>query len=345
MQIDITIPLCNKVSKYRKELMGIAIIIIMICHSTLYIENNAVSHVYYAIRRFCKIGVDMFLFMSGMGLYFSFNNDSNIGRFYKKRVARIIPQYAIVCACWGIVAISLLQEKVIEFVWKYSLISFYVNGELAAWFVAAIILLYLIFPILFNLLRSGRKYIFGLGILIYAVSFCITYIFPAGTPMRLINEAFAVRIPTFLAGMVIGEMIESEQENAKSTNNIYIYIITGVICAVLWLVNTIIDVSCCRWIERVLFMPLTICTVIVFGNVIGNFHLKTRTALSFLGSITLEIYLIHEKVLNVYDTYIPKCTAGSLISNISAVIVAILLSKCLFNIVESLKRTKGEVSA
>lgn len=90
-------------------------------------------------------------------------------------------------------------------------------------------------------------------------------------------------------------------------------------------------------------MPLTICAVVVFGNVMNNFHLKIRTALSFLGSITLEIYLIHEKVLMVYDTYISKCTVGSLISNVSAVIVAVLLSKCLFNIVESLKRTKGEV--
>lgn len=214
----------RKVSTYRKELMGIAIILIMVCHSTLYIENNALSHIYYAIRQFSKIGVDMFLFMSGMGLYYSLSKDGSVLRFYKKRAVRIIPQYAIVFACWGIVAVCLSLESVLGFVWKYSLISFYVRGELAAWFVAAIILLYLIFPPLFNLLRSGRKYIFGLGILIYAVSFCITYIFPTGTPMRLINEAFLVRIPTFFAGMIIGEIIKTGQESTQNATNIYIYI-------------------------------------------------------------------------------------------------------------------------
>ena len=62
------IPLYS-ISKYRTELMGLATIFILICHSPIngiqmpkYLEYTIVQG---------QIGVDLFLFLSGMGLWFS----------------------------------------------------------------------------------------------------------------------------------------------------------------------------------------------------------------------------------------------------------------------------------
>lgn len=187
--------------------MGIAILLIMFCHSTLYIELSVVSNVYVLVKQFCKIGVDLFLLLSGLGLYFSFYNDENALRFYRKRMKKIIPQYVIIFICWGIIAVILSLESLLGYMWKYSLISFYISGELATWFIAAIMLLYLFFPLLYKLLQKGNEYAVGLCVLIYTLSFFVTFFSLEGTPERLINEAFIVRIPTFMAGIIIGKKI------------------------------------------------------------------------------------------------------------------------------------------
>lgn len=214
--------MAHKISKSRKEIMGVAILLIMFCHSTLHIEAPIISQAYHLARQFSKIGVDLFFLLSGMGLYISFEKDNNVLRFYKKRLIRIVPQYAMVFICWGIISIGLSLESPLGYIWRYSLISFYISGELVTWFVAAILLLYLLFPLFYKLFQNSVIYVFGMCALIYGVSFCLTLAFMEGTPMRLINEAFIVRIPTFLMGMMIGKNLNTECERRR--NYIYIYI-------------------------------------------------------------------------------------------------------------------------
>lgn len=331
----------QKISKSRKEIMGVAILLIMFCHSTLHIEVPVVSQAYRLARQFSKIGVDLFFLLSGMGLYISFDKDNNVLRFYKKRLIRIVPQYAIVFICWGIISISLSLESTLGYIWEYSLISFYISGELVTWFVAAILLLYLLFPLFYKLFQNGAIYVFGMCALIYGVSFCLTLFFMEGTPLRLINEAFIVRIPTFLMGMMIGKNLNTECEKRR---NIYIYIIANIACILLWIINARINSFCSRWIERVLFMPTAISMAVVLGCLLEQGGKRIKKAFAFLGSITLEIYLIHEKILLVYDTYIPKCTVGSFLSNASAVIIAVLLSKLLSDAAGKLKKRRYRAS-
>ena len=317
--------------------MGAAILLIIMCHSTLYIEHAAISRMYTLIKQFSKIGVDLFFFVSGLGLYFSFSRDSDLLRFYRKRLLRIVPQYTIVIACWGIIAVGLSLETVREFIWKYSLISFYLSGELAAWFVAAIILLYVVFPLFYGLLRKGSAYLIELCILIYGLTFCITFHFAPATPLCYVNEAFFVRVPTFLAGVVIGEQSKNVHSDGISHPCGGIYAASGV-GGILWLVNANAEVFCGRWIERVVFMPTTVCIAIVLGSCLDKCCARIRQMLVFFGSITLEIYLIHEKVLLICDTYIPRSIAGSILSNAVAVTITILLSYCLGKCVDRLMR-------
>ena len=56
-------------SKYRTTLMGIAAIFIILCHIPQY--GVEVHHTLRSILIYGNIGVDIFLFLSGLGCYYS----------------------------------------------------------------------------------------------------------------------------------------------------------------------------------------------------------------------------------------------------------------------------------
>lgn len=62
----------NKISQYRTPLMGISAILIILCHANLYdIKVNSLIHY---LLTFGNVGVDIFLFLSGIGCYYSLQN-------------------------------------------------------------------------------------------------------------------------------------------------------------------------------------------------------------------------------------------------------------------------------
>lgn len=59
----------NKISQFRKKLMGFSAILILICHA---VGNDvSMSGPIRMLLNFGNIGVDMFLFLSGVGLFYS----------------------------------------------------------------------------------------------------------------------------------------------------------------------------------------------------------------------------------------------------------------------------------
>lgn len=324
----------ERLVKFRREIMGGAIILIMLCHTNFYFENEMLKSVYYRLIEFCKVGVDVFFFMSGFGLVFSIHNDSNRVNFYKKRFLRVLPTYFTVILLWGAFAITISLEQANGYWWKYSLISFFTNGEMAAWFIAAIIVLYLLFPLIYKpqKLHNHAKVRSNIYIYIFAgcIYFCSMLIALQGNDavMKSINEAFTVRIPSFLAGILLGDAVKSNAVLRWSSKHV---LVLSTVSMILYVINARYNSICERWAERVLFLPVAFCIIwwtVVLLNRVNHSSIFYRT-LSLLGGITLEIYLTHEKILLVYNTYIPKCTMGSVIANGSAIIVAVLLSYCI----------------
>lgn len=73
------------ISKYRALLMGIAILFIMFCHLDVSQGHNGVptTSLARALHVF-TVGVDMFLFLSGVGLYYSYTKRTqSYGEFEK----------------------------------------------------------------------------------------------------------------------------------------------------------------------------------------------------------------------------------------------------------------------
>ena len=66
-----------EMSRYRGELMGAAIVFIILFHVPL-----ARSDAFFGLRRCGNIGVDMFLFLSGIGLWYSWVKNPSVRHFY-----------------------------------------------------------------------------------------------------------------------------------------------------------------------------------------------------------------------------------------------------------------------
>ena len=90
----------SNISKYRGMLMGIAAISIILFHFSN--ECKAANLHYYPWNEFIlnfisSSGVDIFLILSGYGLYYSFKKNNNVKKFYKKRFIKILIPYIIFC--------------------------------------------------------------------------------------------------------------------------------------------------------------------------------------------------------------------------------------------------------
>lgn len=66
----------SDLSRYRSELMGLAMIFVMLFHVWLPKSNPM-----YGLVRCGNVGVDMFLFLSGIGLWYSWTGNRSVVRF------------------------------------------------------------------------------------------------------------------------------------------------------------------------------------------------------------------------------------------------------------------------
>ena len=90
----------NIISESRNILFGISSLLIILFHSgslnfTELLGTNIISNILNYIKTTGNIGVEIFLFLSGIGLYFSISKN-NLLQYYKNRFIRIIPTFIII---------------------------------------------------------------------------------------------------------------------------------------------------------------------------------------------------------------------------------------------------------
>ncbi|MBQ7345866.1 MAG: acyltransferase [Oscillospiraceae bacterium] len=142
-------------SRYRRETMGVAILWVILYHAPIYIDQLA----YKAIKVTGYGGVDIFLLLSGMGIYRSLQKNS-VSRFLMNRLKRILPVW------WGFLMIYLVVRglcfhvhysgsEVLSFA---TFTGFWLDHENQGdWYVYMIMLFYLISPTLFFLLKDSKR--------------------------------------------------------------------------------------------------------------------------------------------------------------------------------------------
>ena len=129
-------------SKYRTELMGFAIICVYLFHMSDLKDMNI-------IFRYGYMGVDIFILLSGIGLVYSWEKNSNIKNFYIKRFSRIFPAYFIVAVIYLVYkAIFETKEGIKGSIYLLTGLNFWKYGDRIFWYIPSIMALYIIFPLI-----------------------------------------------------------------------------------------------------------------------------------------------------------------------------------------------------
>lgn len=281
-------------SKYRTELMGVAILWVFLFHCQGFYKNPLNPLWYVMAMGFG--GVDIFLFLSGMGLCFSYTRKPRLGSFYGRRMVRIFPAF-IVVTFFGTLLTSVFNWS--NFLLTITTLGFWLDIS-NNWYIPALVLFYLAFPALYPLVRKRPvSSVIGAFLLSWALLFAYDYFGCTG-----LSRLAITRIPVFVLGMATAARAQQATElKGKSFAALFIAFFVGIA----------LEGLCTRskvwawdrgliWYAMFLVVPflmLVLCK--------GFSRLSPKSVLlAFLrlnGRLSLEIYLILLYVLTVGDVY------------------------------------------
>jgi len=300
----------NWFSKYRDELFGISIIAIILFHYCedyhLAIEKGAQVISQPIFRYFVlgfyriigSIGVEIFAFLSGMGLYYSYTNNCDIKSFYTKRIKRLLLPYVIVAGSfWIIKDLILLQTDVGRFLADFSFITLFTEGVRTHWFILFILLMYLLFPWIYKFIFDGKNTRLSCEIAI-VVSVIVPIILCFIAPELYDNVEIAItRTPIFILGCYMGKNIKE-----KDTISVASVAIACVFAIGTGMLNVVADFP--KFINRNLVLIYSCGIMILLTSI---FHLLQKVVvlrkfLEFWGNYTLELYILHTSIRNILKT-------------------------------------------
>ena len=258
-------------SLYRNELMGMAALGIILGHAG---ARNVYGIALFQrpISIFGTACVDIFMLLSGIGMYYSTQNIQNKFDWYKKRFIRIALPYLVISLPYMIWHAIYYGETVLEFLLNISTISFWTN-HFGAWFVGALIPLYIIAPF-YKKIRSNLL----CGIILCAI-LSTAAAFNYFDNDILHNISFALcRVPCFFIGMQLGKYVKQE------TKIPWVYVPVMLILMLILQRMPILKLVRWHWI-------LSIAVAIIAAYLISILNTKIRNILSLFGKVSLESYL------------------------------------------------------
>lgn len=285
----------NIFTQYRQEAMGVATILILLCHSLLppsiYCPNPLLRWVIVMGNR----GVDIFLFLFGLGMYHSLRNLMSqkeilwrsIGKWYAKHYWRILFPYLLFGIPYWVV--YLLQNgdlSVSSFLYYGSTLGYWTEHK-GFWYMALLIPLYLLMPWYVRVMeRISYRGILTIVLCVLSVwlgTLDLSGVCTAEQAAIWNNIAFVIqRLPSFFIGYGIAPMI-------LSGKNINIYV------ALLGVIGVFAIIKLCfpagTYWEWLAIYPILVVAVYAFRCK------PLRRMCTFMGKISWESYLANVSMM------------------------------------------------
>ena len=247
-------------------------------------------------------GTDIFFLLSGLGLSFSLSKDKNISAFYKKRLLRIIPTFWFVVILTQIKNMVVGDFKLVDLFYSLLGLDFILFGNLYIWFIPAILICYLFFPLYYHL---SSKYGIFIFFAIGSVSSVILSLFLSSSSLQHIL-IFTVRLPVFFLGAYIGQLLVSGKSNELLNSNWFSVIVLVVSVFFLFLINTIFTDKQGRafglWWYPTILMAYPLC--LLLGQFVSKVDSKYPKALRLIrpfGYFSLEFFTFHRLLFSIAD--------------------------------------------
>ena len=275
---DISLLQC--LSTYRSQLMGVAIIWIMLFHSGIDAPNSFLLRAlwYLFVGMGGGIGVDIFFILSGFGLVYSASKISGNSQWWTwegKRMIRVLPSYLIVAIVAYSIQGGVNMNNILQF-------NFFKDGIRDFWFIPSIVICYWAFPFLFMLRKkTGMRQACAVALLLTIALYCSIFFLSPEYYKKI--EVFLLRIPCFIWGVYCGWLCKEKKAREYMWN----------IAASLVLCPFSIYLSF-PGSDRWMFCFGTLIFLQILVALLYFIRLKSlHTIFSYFGTRSLQIYLVH----------------------------------------------------
>lgn len=314
-------------STNRGAIMGAAIILVLLFHFLEDYVNEfggegTVQSVLYNI--FGSVGVELFLLMAGIGLYYSLKRDNNLVRFYIKRASRIlVPYFLLAMPAWAVYNI-LSGGDFVTYLKDLFFVSFFESGTTWFWYVLLVAFLYIIYPLIFAVISKGKTIIGGL-IFVTVIILCVAI---SGIVLHEYNEDLfdnieiaLLRIPVFLMGCIFGRLTYDN----KPISPIWVLFIAATVVVSCYDYCGVIPSQYYRYV----LLTKGVSLLFVFAALFELFKLsKLKCVLNWFGGITLELYLTHVMVRKIFKKFLYLATSDFfyyVVMIITSLLISIIL--------------------
>lgn len=198
----------SDLSLFRNELKGLAILGVILCHMKLPLGDGLLNRLLF----YGYSGVDVFLLLSGYGLYVSLSRSDDLGGYLRRRAARLLPAYWPVCLVWlctMIPAFGFSPMQILETVaGNVLMVGFLAGAPLNInWYLSCLLLTLLLAPAIYACLKNSRRPLRTLFWLL-AAAFGVGVSYFSNSCIMVMS-----RLPIFVLGMGLAMI---DQGKAKS---------------------------------------------------------------------------------------------------------------------------------
>lgn len=295
-----------------------------------------------------NIGVDIFLLVSGMGLWFSMSKNSDVKQFWRKRVQRVyLPSLVLTLPYWLWYDLCFQKAGILRLFMDWSGVSFWTHGITTTWYVSMIMLCYLFYPLIFRMQQKNRNLVIGLAAVLIAV-FCLFAVIQPQAYDRC--EIALTRIPVFLIGSYLGEYILNKDASPKSSKlvlNCYtlaaiaVFVLSAAVNGRNHEVGIMLYRYGCGGVG--ILISLAVCWVL------EKWTMKPVSRfLKYLGAVSLELYLIHVMIRNiVHNTSLGGLTAAwqQIIVIISFILISLAVTWAVCSLKERISHKGSKKNA
>ncbi len=324
----------SALSTTRDLLFGFATVWIILFHSYISFKiampnQPVLAEILGLIKEHGNKGVDMFLFMSGIGLYYSMSQNPRLRDFYKKRATRILPAVFIVSFIWFAFD---TPAGINGYFSDVFFVSFFTKGVRNFWYFILMIFLYAIYPLIHKLYKSTGVWGAVTSIVVVvALNFLLMKTSPAFYS-RI--EIALTRIPVFLLGAFAGKYIKE----GKRISWLWIAL-SGVIIIGIYVFYYFEPVPHLLYLYRYIGGIFAVCHLFLFSALFSKSTLGfLGTFLVWIGGYSMEIYLIHEKAAVIFKESFNTSDYSGIVYYTAVFFITVILAMALKAICQNLDK-------
>lgn len=277
-------------SQYRSELMGIAMLWVMLFHA---FDLNMGHPALEELRRMGFAGVDMFILLSSMGLAMSLaRREQDYTSFMARRAARILPAYYVVMIPYTVFLIVTADKAISSLFFNSTLLYYWARSSGSFnWYIAGAMTFYALTPFCFRRWQRSRNRIALTAVcVVVAFALCELLIFE---DYWYYMDVF-YRFPVFFMGLLLGFFLLEDRPVGRK--DLLFWLFWFALGCAYYPVSRL-----CQWDAWVIQFPL--CLMFVFTTVPLCLFLcfcfeklplgLLRKFFRLIGENSLEIYLFN----------------------------------------------------